>query len=118
MNGPGTETTNVRRTYSARRFRLVVALLTLITLPFVVGSSFLIYHYLRASDRIESRLKGEHWLLPSRLYARPLLLRAGLPLRRLDLVKRLNGLKYEEKSEGPARPGEFVVGEAAVLRAS
>jgi penicillin-binding protein 1B len=112
---PETETTRLRHTYSSRRFRLVVALLTLITLPVVVGSSFVIYHYMRASDRIESRLKGERWLIPSRLYARPLLLRSGLPLPLADLVKRLNGLKYEEKSEGPARPGEFVVGEDVVV---
>jgi penicillin-binding protein 1B len=105
----------VRHTYSMRRFRLVVVLLTLITLPVVVGSSYLIYQYLRYSRLIESRLKGERWMVPSRLFARPTVLRIGLPLTRAQLVNTLNGLKYEEKSEGPAQPGEFVVTEGAVI---
>jgi penicillin-binding protein 1B len=104
----------LRHTYSIRRFRLVVALLTLVMLPVVVGSAFLIYEYLIASNQIEARLKGERWLIPSRLYARPLVLHNGLTLQASDLVKRLNGLNYEEKSEGPARPGEFVVGDGVV----
>ena len=54
-------------------------------------------------------------MIPSRLYARPLVLRSGLPLAPADLVKTLNGLKYEEKSDGPARPGEFVVGDGVVV---
>ena len=112
---PETDTTPLRHTYSTRRFRLVVALLSLILLPFVVGSAFLIYHYMIASNQIESRLKGERWLIPSRLYARPLVLRSSLALSPTDLVKRLNGLNYEEKSEGPARPGEFVIGDGVVI---
>ena len=115
VNAPETDTEDLRHTYSNRRFRLVVALLTLVMLPFVVGSAFLIYQYMLASNQIESRLKGERWLIPSRLYARPLVLRAGLALPGADLVKRLNGLNYEEKSEGPARPGEFVVGDGMVV---
>jgi penicillin-binding protein 1B len=115
VNVPETDTTRLRRTYSARRFRLVVALLSLIMLPVVVGSAFLIYHYMIASNQIESRLKGERWLIPSRLYARPLVLRSSLALSPADLVKRLNGLNYEEKSEGPARPGEFVIGDGIVI---
>ena len=44
------------RVYSAQRFRLVVALLTLIFLPIVIGASVLIYHYVRFSVLVEQRL--------------------------------------------------------------
>src|SRR5881296_113025 len=78
-----------RYSYSPERLRLV---LTILTLPIVIGSSVLIYYYLRYSVMVERRLQGEHWLAPSRLYARPLVLRPGLPLSAADLVKTLNGL--------------------------
>jgi penicillin-binding protein 1B len=68
------------RVYSPQRFRLVVALLTLIFLPIVVGASVLIYHYVRFSVLVEQRLQGERWQIPSRVYARPLTLRPGLVL--------------------------------------
>ena len=46
-------------TYSAQRLRLVVILLTVVTLPIVVGCSLLIYHYMRFSVMVERRLQGE-----------------------------------------------------------
>ena len=52
----------------------------MVTLPVVVGASVLIYYYLRYSVMVERRLQGERWLIPARLYARPLVLRPGLPL--------------------------------------
>ncbi len=56
-------------------------LLSLVTLPVVVGMSLLIYHYMRFGVMVERRLQGERWMVPSRVYARPLVLRPGLPLR-------------------------------------
>ena len=67
----------MRRVYSARRLRIVVALLTLIFLPIVIGASLLIYQYLRLSVMVEQRLSGEKGRLPARVYARPLVLRPG-----------------------------------------
>jgi hypothetical protein len=60
-----------RRVYSARRLRIVVLLLTLVFLPIVIGSSVLIYQYMRFSVLVEQRLKGEKGRLPSHVYARP-----------------------------------------------
>jgi penicillin-binding protein 1B len=54
-------------------------------------------------------------MIPSRLYARPLVLRAGLPLSIAALVKVLNGLKYEEQADAPAAPGGFTVGDRVVV---
>ena len=68
-----------RNVYSSKRLRLVLILLTVVTLPVVVGCSTLIYYYLRFSVLVERRLRGERWMVPSRLYARPLVLREGLP---------------------------------------
>jgi len=74
-------------TYSPLRLKLVLFLLTAATLPVVIGSSVLIYYYLRFSVMVERRLQGERWLIPARLYARPLVLRTGMALGAADLVK-------------------------------
>ena len=103
------------RVYSPERLRLVLLLLSLVTLPVVIGSSFLIYYYLRFGVMVDRRLQGERWMVPSRIYARPLVLREGLPLTVRDLVKTLNGLKYEQKKEGTPLAGQFTVAAERVL---
>jgi penicillin-binding protein 1B len=102
-------------TYSPQRLRLVLALLTILTLPVVIGSSILIYYYLRYSVMVDRRLHGERWMVPARIYARPVSLRAGLPLLPDDVVKVLNGLRYEQKEKIPEAPGEFAVGVRTVV---
>src|SRR5687767_5313232 len=104
-------------TYSPLRLKLVLILLTVATLPVVIGSSVIIYYYLRFSVMVERRLQGERWLIPARLYARPVVLRPGMALSPTDLVKILNGLKYEEKQVAPATPGEFAVDEKGLVLA-
>jgi penicillin-binding protein 1B len=93
----------------------VVLFLTLALLPVVVGSAFLIYQYMRASVVVDRRLKSERWLVPSRLYTRPLSLRPGTVMTLETLVKLLNGLKYEEKAGTPPGPGEFVTRDASLV---
>ena len=100
--------------YSARRFRCVVALLTILSIPLVIGGSLLVYQYVKFSVMVDKRLRGERWMIPSRLYARPLLLHEGMLLAEPELLKILNGLKYEQKPDAPAQGGEFSVGENAV----
>src|SRR6185295_17593361 len=63
---------------------------------------------------VDKRLSGERWMVPSRIYARPLVLREGMVLDPAALLKSLNGLKYEQKSDLPASPGEFALGDNAV----
>jgi penicillin-binding protein 1B len=105
----------VSNIYSRKRLYVVLALLTIVTLPVVVGSSLVIYYYLRYSVLVERRLKGERWAVPARLYARPLVLHGGLSLGIPGFIKVLNGLKYEEKKDGGAlQPGEFLPGEKVV----
>ncbi len=107
MNG------TARKVYSAQRLRIVVALLTLIFLPIVIGASVLIYQYMRFSVMVGQRLTGEKGRLPSRVYARPLVLQPGLVLAPDGLVNVLNGLRYAERggrrprpaSSQPPRPG-------------
>jgi len=98
-----------RRVYSPQRFRVVVALLTLIFLPIVIGASVLIYHYVRFSVLVEQRLQGERWQIPSRLYGRPLVLRPGLVMDADWLADILNGLRYTQRTSEPAAPGEFAI---------
>jgi len=104
-----------RHTYSTKRLRLVLLLLTAVTLPVVVASSFLIYQYLRYSVMVERRLSGERWQVLSRVYARPLVLREGLVLSVAGLARVLNDLKYEHKADAPAAPGEFALGDKSLL---
>jgi penicillin-binding protein 1B len=103
-----------RRVYSARRFRIVVLLLSLVFVPIVVGTSLLIYQYMRFGVLVEQRLTGEKGRLPSRVYARPLVLRPGLVLAPDGLVKLLNGLRYAQRDAAPAGAGEFSVSVAGV----
>jgi penicillin-binding protein 1B len=105
---------SARRVYSARRFRIVVFLLSLVFLPIVVGTSLLVYHYLRMSVLVEQRLTGEKGRLPSRVYARPLVLRPGLVLSPDGLVKVLNGLRYAQKDGAPGEAGQFAISASGV----
>jgi hypothetical protein len=54
-----------RRVYSPRRFRVVLVLLTLVFLPIVIGTSLLIFQYIRFSAMVEQRLRGEKGSVPS-----------------------------------------------------
>lgn len=100
--------------YSKTRLRIVLLLLTLLALPFVVGSAALVFYYLKFSRIVEQKLSGERWLVPSRLYSRPLVLRSGMPMPQARLVKILNGLKYEQRA-GSVAPGQFAIQERAVM---
>ena len=100
--------------YSARRFRIVVVLLTILSIPLVIGGSLLVYHYVKFSVMVDKRLKGERWMMPSRIYARPLVLHEGMMLAQPELLKILNGLKYEQKTGALAQAGEFSIGENVV----
>ena len=92
-------------TYSPQRLRLVLFLLTAVTLPVVIGCSVVIFYYLKFNVMVDRRLQGERWQVPARLYARPLVLRLGMPMTVRSFVNVLNGLKYEEKDDIPAAPG-------------
>jgi penicillin-binding protein 1B len=103
-----------RRVYSARRLRIVVALLTAVFLPIVVGASLLIHQYMRLSVLVGQRLTGERGRLPSRVYAGPLVLRPGLVLAADDLVTLLNGLRYAQRETPPTEAGQFAASPAGV----
>ncbi len=101
-------------TYSTRRLRVVIILLSLVTLPIVVGTSALIYYYLRFSTLVERRLQGERFLVPSRVYAQPLTVRPGQPFEPEELQRTLNNLKYDQRGERPQTPGEFTLESDAI----
>jgi penicillin-binding protein 1B len=99
-------------TYSPKRLKLVLVLLTLVTLPVVLGSAAFIFYYLRFSTMVDRRLQGERWRTPARIYAKPTVLRPGLAIDAEGIAKILNGLKYVHKREGPLDPGQFSLGGA------
>jgi penicillin-binding protein 1B len=103
------------RTYSRQRLRLVIALLTVVTLPIVVGASVLIYYYMRYTVLVDRRLHGERWRAPARLYARAPVLQKGGPLTVPGLIKILNGLKYEQRESLPVAAGAFQVVDGGVV---
>jgi penicillin-binding protein 1B len=96
-----------RRVYSSRRFHVVVLLLTLVFLPIVIGASLLIFQYIRFSVMVEQRLRGEMGSAPSRVYARPLVVRPGSVLDEDALANRLNGLRYSEHEGTVSEAGQF-----------
>src|SRR3989304_4990092 len=96
-----------RKIYSPQRLKIVALLLSLIFLPIVIGTSALIYNYLRFSVMVERRLQGERWMIPSRVCGRPLRLRPGLVLEPPGLVKVLNSLRYTRPQALPEGPGPF-----------
>lgn len=102
------------RPYSVTRLRVVLVVLTLVMLPVVIGSSVVIYLYVKYSVVVDRRLKGEHWTVPSRIYARPAVLRPGLAIDQASVVNVLNGLRYEQRS-AVAQPGEFMLTTADTL---
>ena len=78
----------------------------LIKSAFVFGLTFTLYiTYLNA--QITQHISGEQWSLPSRLYARPLLLKVGLKLSKKDLITELELLSYRNNSV--QTPGSFKV---------
>jgi penicillin-binding protein 1B len=93
----------------------VIALLSVVTLPIVVGTSVLIYYYLRYTVLVDRKLHGERWRAPARLYARAPVVQKGRTLSVAGLIKVLNGLKYEQKDGPPATAGEFQVVDGGVL---
>ena len=97
-------TVPARNVYSPQRLKVVLALLTLVTLPVVVGVSLLIYQYMQFGVMVDRRLQGERWMVPSKVYARPLVLREGLPLPLRGFLKTLNAFKYEQRGDGRPRP--------------
>lgn len=62
---------------------------------------------------VRSKFEGKKWTLPARVYARPLELYAGLPLKQEALIQELRGLGYQF---GPAadKPGRASVTSQAV----
>jgi penicillin-binding protein 1B len=104
----------VSQVYSRTRLRIVLLLLTALALPFVAGTVGLVYYYLKFARIVEQRLSGERWLVPSRLYSRPLQLRGGMPMPQARFVKILNGLKYEQRG-GTVAAGQFSIRDRAVV---
>lgn len=73
-------------------------------LPLLFGLAGMVYlDYL-----VRSKFEGKKWALPARVYARPLELYAGLPLRQSALLEELRGLGYQLGSAAE-RPGEATV---------
>jgi len=67
----------------------------------------LVIQYARFSATVEQRLRGERGSVPSRVYARPLVLRPGLQLDAAFLANALNGLRYSERPDDATEAGQF-----------
>lgn len=57
---------------------------------------------------VRSKFEGKKWALPARVYARPLELYAGLPLRRDAFLEELRGLGYQFTGAAD-RPGQVSI---------
>lgn len=82
----------LRRWWKWALIPLVVALGGMLYLDYVVRSQF----------------EGKKWALPARVYARPLELYAGLPLKREALIEELRGLGYQFGAAAD-KPGQATI---------
>ena len=64
---------------------------------------------------VERRLQGERWMVPSRIYARPLTLRDGLPLGSAGPREGPERAQVRAAAPRAPGPGQFVVGEKDVI---
>ncbi len=94
--------------------RWVFYALVVLSLPAIVASIFLGYHYVQFSRLIETRLHGERDRVIPRVFARPLSLRVGQGMSEADLIARLNDVGYAQRSR-VERAGEFAVDGAAIV---
>lgn len=81
--------------------------LLLVLLVFAVLAIHEAVTFHRLARQIGPVVESELWTFPSRVYARPLVVEAGLPLAPSEFVERLERLGYTESSEAPRRPHEF-----------
>ncbi len=58
--------------------------------------------------KVHNSLEGKLWSIPAKVYARPLELYVGAPVRQSDLIQELNRLGYQNNST-LNRPGNYVV---------
>lgn len=88
--------------------------LATLAVPLLVGCGIFGYYYTQFSGLIDARLHGERDRVIPRVFARPLILRAGQGITEAELVARLNDLGYSERARVD-RPGEFAVADGAVV---
>jgi len=85
------------RAYSRRRLRVVVALLSLVTVALFGAIGLLVYHTLRFEALVDSKLAGEAHQKLASVHARPFEVRAGQRLAMDALVSILNDLGYRRR---------------------
>ncbi|MEE4378443.1 MAG: penicillin-binding protein 1B [Candidatus Competibacteraceae bacterium] len=79
----------------------------------VLGSLALGVYMLHLDGVIRAQFEGKRWSVPARVYARPLELFPGLPLKTAELAHELDLLRYRQvdRIEGP---GTYIQNEGAV----
>ncbi len=97
------------KSYSRRRFRIAVFSLSLLSLLLLGIAGVVVYHTLRFTALIDTRLHGKEAERPTWVYARPFELHRGQRLSRDELVSLLNDLGYRERSSLGEEPGSFTL---------
>jgi penicillin-binding protein 1B len=106
-----------KRKYSSRRFRLAVVSLAGVSVVLFAVAAILIYHTLRFSALVDTRLRGEQIERPTIVYARDFEIRRGQRISRDELVDVLNDLAYRETKTLGDDPATFArVGEGLQIR--
>ncbi len=72
----------------------------------LIGLVLLSIYVIYLDMRIKQSFEGQRWALPARVFARPLELHTGLPLRREELLQELKLLRYR-KDAHPNNPGTY-----------
>ena len=103
-----------RGVYSNRRLKVAVLLLSLLSLPLVALFGIFLWVFVRSSALVDGRLEEARNRVPSRVYSRPVTIRASDRMNAEGLVSILNALSYQDTSKPEPGPGEFRVGEGSI----
>jgi penicillin-binding protein 1B len=104
-----------RRVYSNRRLKVAVLLLSLMSLPLVVLFGFLLWVFAGSSSLVDARLAEARNRVPTRIYSRPVTVRANDRITAAGMISMLNALSYQETQKPEPGPGEFRLQEAGTL---
>jgi len=103
-----------RGVYSNRRLKVAVLLLVLLCLPLTGLVAFFSWLFVSSSSLVDARLQEARNRVPSRVYSRPVTIRANERLTVDGLASILNALSYQSTDKADPAPGEFIAGPGTI----
>jgi len=87
--------------------KIAVLLLTLLSLPLVALFGFTLWVFVKSSALVDARLQEARNRVPTRVYSRPVSIRASDRMDARSFTSILNALSYQDTQKAEPGPGEF-----------